>query len=231
MGPFITFEGIEGSGKTTQVRLAAQYLEERGIRTLVTGEPGGTALGAKIRELLLNRGPVDIGAESELFLFAAARSQHVQTLIIPALREDRWVLCDRFSDATVAYQGFGRGLDETFVRKVNAFAGGELEPRLTILVDLPVETGLKRAFSRAARQSGPAEDRFEHEELTFHRRVRSGYLEMARREPDRFRVVDGNRSIQEIQREICMHLDAILPTAGDSCPSGTSAATKNPSPS
>ncbi|PKN32716.1 MAG: dTMP kinase [Deltaproteobacteria bacterium HGW-Deltaproteobacteria-19] len=231
MGPFITFEGIEGSGKSTQIRLASQHLEERGIRPLVTGEPGGTSLGVKIRELLLNRGPVEIGAESELLLFAAARSQHVQALILPALREGRWVLCDRFSDATIAYQGFGRGLDVAFVRNVNTFAGGGLVPRLTILVDLPVETGLGRALDRAARQSGPAEDRFEHEEMAFHRRVRSGYIEMARREPDRFRVVDGDRSIQEIHREVCMHLDALLPIAGDSCPSGTSAATKNPSPS
>ncbi|NPU85594.1 MAG: dTMP kinase [Syntrophaceae bacterium] len=230
MGPFITFEGIEGSGKSTQIQLAAQYLEERGIRTRVTGEPGGTALGIRIRELLLNRGPVEIGAESELFLFAAARSQHVQVLL-PALREGCWVLCDRFSDATVAYQGFGRGLDISFVRNVNAFAGGGLVPRLTILVDLPVETGLNRAFARAARQSGPAEDRFEHEELAFHKRVRSGYLEMARQEPGRFRVIDGGRTIQEIHREVCTHLDALLPNAGDPCPSGTSAAMKNPSPS
>jgi dTMP kinase len=231
MGPFITFEGSEGSGKSTQIRLAARYLEERGIRPLVTGEPGGTPLGERIREMLLHRGNLAVGAEAELLLFAAARSQHVHALLLPALREDRWVLCDRFSDATVAYQGFGRGLDVAFVRNVNAFAGGGLVPRLTFLVDLPVETGLARAFDRAARQSGPAEDRFEHEELAFHRRVRSGYLELARLEPDRFRVIDGDRSREEIHREIRVHLDLLLPIAGDPCPSGTSAATKGPSPS
>jgi len=231
MGPFITFEGIEGSGKSTQIRLAARHIEARGVRTLVTGEPGGTSLGVRIRELLLNRGSVAIGAEAELLLFAAARSQHVQELILPALREGRWVLCDRFSDATVAYQGFGRRLDSAFVRKVNSFAGGGLVPRLTILIDMPVETGLERALDRASRQPGPMEDRFEHEELAFHHRVRSGYFEMARQEPDRFRVIDGDRSIEEIHREVCSHLDALLPTAGDSCPSGISAATKNQSPS
>ncbi len=211
MGPFITFEGIEGSGKTTQIRLAARYLEEKGIRTLVTGEPGGTPLGERIREMLLNRGSAAVGAEAELFLFAAARSQHVHSRILPALREDRWVLCDRFSDATVAYQGFGRGLDVPFVRHVNAFAEGGLVPRLTLLVDLPVETGLARALDRAARQSGPAEDRFEHEELSFHRRVRSGYLELARAKPERFRVIDGDRSVEDIHREIRTHLNALLP--------------------
>jgi dTMP kinase len=231
MRPFITFEGIEGSGKSTQVRLAARYLEERGIRTLVTAEPGGTPLGERIREMLLNRGSLSVGTGAELLLFAAARSQHVHSLILPALRAGNWVLCDRFTDATVAYQGYGRGLELDLVRGVNAFAASGLVPRLTLLVDLPVETGLARALDRAAREPGPAEDRFEHEEAAFHRRVRSGYLEIARQEPDRFRVIDGSRPIDEIHREIRTHLDALLPEAGGPCLSGTSADTKGPSPS
>ena len=122
MGKFITFEGGEGSGKTTQIKLAADWLRERGIPVLATAEPGGTPLGRKIREILLNRGSCAIGAEAELLLFAAARAQHVRETILPALEAGQWVLCDRFSDATLAYQGFGRGLDVAFIRTLNDFS-------------------------------------------------------------------------------------------------------------
>jgi dTMP kinase len=191
MGIFITFEGSEGCGKSTQIGLAEAWLKARGLPVVATAEPGGTPLGRKIREILLNRGSSPIGAEAELLLFAAARAQHVRERILPALRAGQWVLCDRFSDATLAYQGFGRGLDSAFIGALNAFAACSLVPDLTLLFDLPVEVGLVRAQRRAAgKEPGAAEDRFEQEEREFHQRVRAGYQTLAAREPARFRVID-----------------------------------------
>lgn len=211
MKRFITFEGIEGCGKTTQIRLAEAWLRERGNPVLATAEPGGTPLGRKIRELLLNRGPCAIGAEAELLLFAAARAQHVRETILPALEAGQWVLCDRFSDATVAYQGFGRGLDDRFIRTLNAFSALAVTPERTILFDLPVETGLARAEKRAARiRPEEAEDRFEREERAFHGRVRNGYLTLAADEPERFRIVDGAADIDAVRRGVRRHLEALL---------------------
>jgi dTMP kinase len=211
MRRFITFEGIEGCGKTTQIRLAEVWLRERGIPLVATAEPGGTPLGRKIREILLNRGSCAIGAEAELLLFAAARAQHVRETILPALEAGQWVLCDRFSDATAAYQGFGRGLDDGFIRTLNAFSALTVTPERTILFDLPVETGLARAEKRAAgiRQE-VAEDRFEREERTFHGRVREGYLNLAAEEPERFRIIDGAANIETVRHEVCRHLEALL---------------------
>jgi dTMP kinase len=211
MRRFITFEGIEGCGKTTQIRLAEAWLRERGIPVVATAEPGGTPLGRKIREMLLNRGSCAIGAEAELLLFAAARAQHVRETILPALEAGRWVLCDRFSDATAAYQGFGRGLDGGFIRTLNAFSALTVTPERTILFDLPVETGLARAEKRAAGiRPEVAEDRFEREERAFHGRVREGYLNLATEEPERFRIIDGAASIKTVQRDVCRHLTALL---------------------
>jgi dTMP kinase len=211
MRRFITFEGIEGCGKTTQIRLAEARLRERGIPVLATAEPGGTPLGRKIREMLLNRGSYAIGAEAELLLFAAARAQHVRETILPAIEAGRWVLCDRFSDATAAYQGFGRGLDDGFIRTLNAFSALTVTPERTILFDLPVETGLARAEKRAAGiRREAAEDRFEREERAFHERVRNGYLTLAAEDPGRFRIVDGAADIEAIRREVCRHLEALL---------------------
>ncbi|MCX5821461.1 MAG: dTMP kinase [Deltaproteobacteria bacterium] len=211
MRRFITFEGIEGCGKTTQIRLAEAWLRERGIPVVATAEPGGTPLGRKIREMLLNRGSCAIGAEAELLLFAAARAQHVRETILPALEEGQWVLCDRFSDATAAYQGFGRGLDAGFIRTLNAFSALTVTPERTILFDLPVETGLARAEKRAAGiRPDAAEDRFEREERAFHGRVREGYLNLAAEEPERFRIIDGAANIETVRREVCRHLTALL---------------------
>ena len=202
---------IEGCGKTTQIGLAADWLKERGIPFLTTAEPGGTPLGRKIREILLNRGSCAIGAEAELLLFAAARAQHVRETILPALKAGQWVLCDRFTDATLAYQGFGRGLDAAFIRTLNAFSAGSLKPDLTLLFDLPVETGLARAKKRTAGiRPEAAEDRFEQEELAFHGRIREGYLTLAAEEPERFRIIDGAADIETVQREVCRHLAALL---------------------
>ena len=211
MRRFITFEGIEGCGKTTQIRLADAWLRERGIPVVATAEPGGTPLGRKIREILLNRGSCAIGAEAELLLFAAARAQHVRETILPALEAGRWVLCDRFSDATAAYQGFGRGLDAVFIRTLNDFSALSLKPDLTLLFDLPVEAGLARAKKRTAGiRPEAAEDRFEQEEKAFHGKVREGYLNLAAEEPERFRIIDGAASVEKAQCEVCRHLTALL---------------------
>jgi dTMP kinase len=171
----------------------------------------GTPVGRKIREMLLNRGPCSIGAEAELLLFAAARAQHVRETILPALEAGQWVLCDRFSDATMAYQGFGRGLDCAFIRTLNAFSALTVTPERTILFDLPVETGLARAEKRVAGiRPEEAEDRFEREERAFHGRVRNGYLALAAEEPERFRIVDGAAAIEAVRREVCRHLEALI---------------------
>lgn len=211
MGELVTFEGGEGSGKTTQIKLAADWLKECGIPVLSTAEPGGTPLGRKIRGILLNRGSCAIGTEAELLLFAAARAQHVQEAILPALQAGQWVLCDRFTDATLAYQGFGRGFDAAFIRTLNAFSTGSLKPALTLLFDLPVEAGLARAKKRTARRgSEAAEDRFEQENPTFHERIRNGYLTLAAAEPDRFRIIDGAADVREIHFVVRRHLAALM---------------------
>jgi len=210
-GCFITFEGVEGSGKTTQIRLAGEFLRDRGLPVVMTQEPGGTPLGQRIREILLNRGDFDISGEAEVFLFAAARAQHTETLIRPALERGQVVLCDRFSDATIAYQAYGRGLSLESVREVCRMAAGGLSPRLTLLFDLPVEKGLERAFRRiAGRREGEREDRFERERLDFHRRIREGYLAIARGEPGRVKVLDASKDIEATRAEVRLILSSFL---------------------
>ena len=183
---FITFEGIEGSGKTTQLRRLAALLPE----AVITKEPGGTPLADEIRGILLDaRSRLDPLAE--LFLFAASRRQNVVEVIRPALDDGRVVLCDRFTDATLAYQGFGRLLDLDRLRMLNDWATSSLQPDLTVLLDLPEEVGLDRARSRNV-ETTKNEGRFEAEDLRFHRRVREGYLALAVAEPERYVVVDAN---------------------------------------
>jgi dTMP kinase len=211
MRRFVTFEGIEGSGKTTQIERVEAWLTGCGISLLVTAEPGGTPLGRKIREILLNQGPCSIGAEAELLLFAAARAQHVREAILPALDEGKWVLCDRFTDATLAYQGFGRGIDAGFLHTLNAFSALSLTPDMTILFDIPVPIGLSRAGKRAAGvRPEAAEDRFEKENQEFHERIRGGYLALAAREPGRFRIVDGAADIEAVHNQVRDCLKALL---------------------
>jgi dTMP kinase len=183
---FITLEGIEGSGKSTQIR----KLAERIPNALVTKEPGGTPTADKIRAILLDtREKIDPVAE--LFLFAASRRQHVMEVIKPALAAGRVVLCDRFTDATLAYQGFGRRLDLDRLRWLNEWATDSLHPDLTLIFDLPEETGLTRARSRNS--TAPVDEgRFELEDLRFHRRVREGYLALAKEAPQRYIVIDGS---------------------------------------
>lgn len=189
---FITFEGTEGSGKTTQIRRLAQHLPD----ALATKEPGGTAIGDRIRSIVLDsRSTMDPIAE--VLLFAASRRQLVTELIQPALAAGRTVLCDRYADSTLAYQGFGRRIDLDKLRALNDWATNGLRPDLTLLFDLPEEAGLRRAQSRNARQIDD-EGRFEAEDLRFHRRVREGYLALAAAEPSRFAVIDGNGSADEV---------------------------------
>ena len=210
-GCFITFEGVEGSGKTTQIRLAGEFLREKGFPVFMTQEPGGTPLGERIREILLNRGGFDISGEAEVFLFAAARAQHTDAVIRPALDKGQVILCDRFSDATIAYQAYGRGLPLEAVREICRFASRGLSPRLTLLFDLPVEKGLERAFRRiAGREERSREDRFEREHLDFHRRIREGYLTIAREEPDRVKIVDASRDIESTRLEVRAILSSFL---------------------
>lgn len=211
MNRFITFEGIEGSGKTTQLRLAKDYLEAKGFPLVVTDEPGGTPLGKIIREMLLNIGPYSISPRAELLLFVAARAQHVQEVIRPALEQGKWVLCDRFLDATLAYQGWGRGLDTTFIEALHDFATASLMPHLTILLDLPAENGLRRALERIAQRRGVSrEDRFEREDLAFHQRIREGYLALAAKEPERYRIIDASPEVTVVQRDVCSALAAFI---------------------
>jgi len=210
-GWFITFEGVEGSGKTTQIRLAGEFLREKGLPVIMTQEPGGTPLGERIREILLNQVGFDISGEAEVFLFAAARAQHTDAVIRPALDKGQVILCDRFSDATIAYQAYGRGLPLEAVREVCRLASRGLSPRLTLLFDLPVEKGLERAFRRiAGREEASREDRFEREHLDFHRRIREGYLAIARLEPDRVKIIDASRDIETTRREVRAILSSAL---------------------
>ncbi len=195
--PFVTFEGIEGSGKTTQVRLLSEYLAEKGIAHLVTREPGGTPLADEIRSLLLSPRTEPVFPEAELLLYEAARAQHVRSVILPAVTSGKAVLCDRFCDATVAYQGFSRGIDGTRIEWLNAFASAGLVPDLTFLLDIPPEEGLARVSSR-----GGTPDRLEEESLRFHRSVREGYLRLCARQPGRFARIDGRLSVQDIARGV-----------------------------
>ena len=203
MAYFITFEGVEGSGKTTQIRRAGELLQQLGVPHLITEEPGGTPLGRKIREILLNRNAFAITGLSELLLFQASRCQHVGTVIQPALQEGKLVLCDRFTDATTAYQGFGRGIAMDWIKRLNDIASASLKPHKTILFDVPVELGLARASRRMdLQQDLPREDRFEKEALEFHQRVRDGYRFLAHEEPDRFIILDGTKDIGDLHDEI-----------------------------
>lgn len=198
---FITFEGPEGSGKTTQLRLLADALEAAGRRVVCTREPGGTPIAERIRALALHE---TLAPEAELLLFLAARAEHVAVCIRPALEQGRVVLCDRFTDSTVAYQGYGLGLGLAELRRLCAFAAGDLTPDLTLLLDLDPELGLRRRFAAAAdRASDPGSvNRMEQRHIEFHRRVRDGFLREAEHAPGRFCRIDAGRPAADVQAEI-----------------------------
>ena len=200
MGIFITFEGPDGSGKTTQIELLDDYLQADGFEVLKTREPGGTSIGDQVRTVLHNVTNTAMVSEAEILLYSASRAQLVGQLIRPALARGTVVLCDRYADSTIAYQGYGRGLDLAALRQITTFATGGLTPDLTIYLDCPVEEGLNRKQRALALGEGEW-NRLDQEPVKFHRRVRQGYLALAAAEPDRWLVLDALRSIEEIQRE------------------------------
>lgn len=207
---FISFEGIEGCGKTTQVDRLAAAIEAQGISVVMTREPGGTSVGQKIRDILLDARNQSLSPLAELFLYAADRSQHIQEVIRPALKQGKWVICDRFFDATTVYQGCSRGLDMNFVALLNESATGGIKPDVTFLLDCPVNVGLQRAFDRNKRQQLEGQDRFEKEDKMFHRAVREGYLALAEKETERFVVVDASRSPDEVASLIFRHMQPFM---------------------
>jgi len=206
-GRFITFEGGEGAGKSTQLARAAGWLRERGVEAVVTREPGGTPRAERLREMLLERGAEPMPRSCELLLMFAARATHLENLVLPAVRRGAWVLCDRFTDATYAYQGGGRGLPTAQIDALVQIVHADVQPDLTILLDLPVEVGLARARNRNG-ADGP--DRFETEQHEFFARVRDTYLGLARREPARFRVVDASAAVEEVTVAVCAGLEQLL---------------------
>ena len=207
----ITLEGIEGSGKTTQIEYIEKYLRSTGFDPVITKEPGGTVLGEKIRSILLDPENTAICPMTELLLYAADRVQHIQELIAPEMAAGKVVICDRFSDSTTVYQGFTRGIDLDMIFKLNDLVLQGLAPDITFVLDLDPETGLKRAWKQINDGSRAAsETRFEHEALQFHEKVRNGYLELARREPDRFAVVDADRPPAAVRDSIRVRLEEFL---------------------
>lgn len=213
-GLFITVEGGEGVGKSTNINLLEQHLREHGVELVLTREPGGTPMAENIRNLLLEvESGEPVSDIAELLLVFAARAQHIQQVIRPALAAGKWVLCDRFTDATYAYQGGGRGMDVGAVRQLEQLVQGELRPDYTLLLDAPVEIGMARAGGRGEL------DRFEREQLDFFHRVRSTYLQLARHSSGRYRVIDASLTLEEVQAQldkVCSELLACWAVRQDS---------------
>ena len=203
---FLTVEGIEGAGKSTFISLLEDELTKRGVDFLHTREPGGCALGRQIRPLLLDASQ-KVSGRAELFLFLADRAQHVADTIRPALEAGRWVVCDRYADSTIAYQGYGRGMDPEELQRLNDYATDGLWPDITFLLDLPAEVGLGRAQARNYREGlTQSEGRFEAEALAFHQRIREGFLIRAARWPERFRILDATSTPEAIVAQALEHL-------------------------
>jgi dTMP kinase len=200
---FISLEGIDGSGKTTQINHMVKFLQDHRHNCVITREPGGTRIGEKIRAILLDPESKDMDPLTELLLYTADRAQHIKEFVSPFLSAGKTVLCDRFYDATVVYQGFARGLDIGLIDKLHKLLFENLKPDITILLDLPPEMGLSRAWKQI--KNGDRENvetRFEKEKLSFHNKVRSGYLDLARLEPGRFRVIDASMDENQVRNEI-----------------------------
>lgn len=192
-GLFITFEGPDGCGKTTQMKLLAEYFEKKGKEVVLTREPGGKGLGEKVREILLNYDG-EVSDRCESFLFLADRAQNIDIIVNPAVKEGKIILCDRHIDSTVAYQGYGRGLNIDRINMLNNLATNGKKPDLTLVFDVDVETSMKRV--------GKEKDRMESAGIDFHNRVRKGYLELAKQEPKRIKVLDATKSIEEIHKDV-----------------------------
>ena len=204
---FITIEGTEGVGKSTNIEFMLNYLHENSIDSIVTREPGGTENAEKIRDILLNSNNEQVPEIAELLLFFSARSFHVSNAIIPALQNGKSVICDRFTDATIAYQGYGRGFDISQINMLSSWVLADLKPDITILLDAPADIGMQRTMNRGYR------DRMESEDISFYERVRQGYLKLAIEQPNRFQVIDATQSIQEVQADIKNHLDSLFQIA------------------
>lgn len=209
-GRFITVEGIEGSGKSTQLSLLADHLRSRGRAVTMTREPGGTAIGDQIRRILLDPANKALDPAAELLLYAASRAQHLREVILPGLSDGHMVLCDRFSDATMAYQGYGRGLDRDMILALDRIVTTGLRPELTLLLDIDVAAGLRRAQGRNSSSGLEHEARFENEAMAFHQRVRDGYLAAARLEPGRIRIVNADRRPEEVQNDVRQIVEEML---------------------
>lgn len=200
-GLFITFEGADGCGKTTQLELLKEYLTNKGVEVVVTREPGGKGLGEHVRNILLNYDG-EVSDRCESFLFLADRAQNIDVIVTPAINQGKIVLCDRHTDSTVAYQGYGRGLDLDEINMLNNLATGGKKPDLTLVFDIDVETSMKRV--------GNEKDRMESAGIEFHNKVRNGYLEIAKQEPNRIKVLDATKSIEEIHKEVQKIIDTYI---------------------
>lgn len=192
-GLFVTFEGIDGCGKTTQIELLKDYFEKNGKTVILTREPGAKGLGTKLREILLNYDG-DVSPTCESFLFLADRAQNVDTIVAPAVKEGKIVLCDRHTDSTVAYQGYGRGLDIKRINMLNSLATGGRKPDLTFIFDIDIDTSMSRV--------GKQKDRMESSGIEFFKKVREGYIDIAKSEPDRVKLIDGTKSIEDIHQQV-----------------------------
>ena len=197
-GLFITFEGADGSGKSTQLKMAAEFFKAKGFEVISTRDPGGTPLGLKIREILLHHDG-KIADKCELFLYLADRAQHIEEKILPALEEGKVVLCDRYVDSTLAYQGYARGLDTKEILMLNNIVAKNLMPDLTFVFDVSTEVAEKRV--------GSTKDRLESEAKEFHQKVREGFLDLAKKFPDRIKVVDSNQKIEDVHRDVIKFLE------------------------
>lgn len=205
---FITVEGTEGVGKTTNINFIKSWLKQNEIKFVATREPGGTPLAEEIRDLLLKPRDELVVSTAELLLMFAGRAQHLNKVILPALQADTWVLCDRFTDATYAYQGFGRQMSSELIVQLENIVQGDIRPDLTLLLDIPVEIGLERANDRGD------PDRFEQEQQDFFNRVRAGYLSLANENSDRYVVIDASQEIQGVQTDIALALDTFYKSLG-----------------
>lgn len=207
-GLFISFEGIEGTGKSTQARLLAEYLSGKGFTVLKTAEPGGTAISMKIRELLLSLDSTGMDPVTELLMYNAARVQHISEVIMPALERGEIVITDRFSDSTVAYQGYGRGISLALIDSLDMIATNKLRPHLTILLDIDVETGLQR--NREINKC----DRMELEDIEFHLKVRQGFIKIAEKETERVRMIDCSEPLEEVHRRAVEITESFITALG-----------------
>jgi len=209
---------VEGSGKTTQIRRLKRYLAQKGIACKVTREPGGCPIGEKVRKILLNPDHREMAPLSELLLYEASRVQHVKEVIKPLLKKGMIVLCDRFSDASIAYQGYGRKVDLNLVERLNRLSSQGIKPEVTFLLDCPSDVGLKRALKRNRSLKKEKEERFEREKIQFHHRVRRGYLSLAKKEPHRVKVIDTRQGEEKVYQRIRQIVDGLIGFKGSSLP-------------